>query len=319
MDYNRLPELRPGDARYARTVQVRFLGVAGFSFRLGDAQVLTAPFYSNPGLFRVLAGHIEPNVERILALAPKELGEVDALLVGHAHYDHLMDVPVLAKRRLPESCTIFGSRTAKHILAPEELPQRVKAVDLVAGTYRRPGKWHRVAAGRARVMALLSDHAPHFCGIRAFNGWYRKDLEKRPESAWAWRLGKPLAWLIDFMDASGERPVFRIYYQDTAPRVPLGLPPPLADGKRIDLAVLCVASFSQIDHHPEAIVLAARPRHVLLGHWEDFFRPQTEPLRPVPATDLHDFVERLEKVLPAAADYWLPAPGAGYRFEVQPR
>ena len=43
------------------------------------------------------------------------LAAVHAILVGHSHYDHLMDVPLIARRYVPNA-TIYGSLTTKRIL-----------------------------------------------------------------------------------------------------------------------------------------------------------------------------------------------------------
>ena len=314
---NDLKEIQPGDSEYERTVQVRYLGVSGLSIRIGKDHIITAPFYSCPGLGRVLQGSIEPRRELILKLAPP-LDDVQAVLVGHSHYDHLMDVPVLAQERLPKGCVIYGSRTAAHILAAAELEQRIEVVNDHAGDYDRPGTWRPIGA-RFRIMALRSDHAPHFAGIRVYDGVYDEDLEELPTSAGGWRLGVTFAYLIDVLDAGSSRPVFRIYYQDAAADPPAGIPPPLHDGKPVDLAVLCTAAFHQVDRHPEAIIMATSPRFVLATHWEDFFRPQTEALAAVPGTDLEEFLRRLGRVMPRGGEHWMPAPGTLFRFPIRGR
>lgn len=310
-----LEELEPGAPGYDSTVQVRYLGVSGLSIRLGADHLVTAPFYSNPGLGRVLLGSIEPRTDLILEFAPP-LEDVQAVLVGHSHYDHLMDLPVLARERLPDDCVIYGSQTTAHILAAAKLAQKIEVVNDDAGDYHRAGRWLPTRSGRMRIMALRSDHAPHFIGVRAYDGVYSEDLAELPTSAGGWVLGVPFAYLIDFLDDKGERSVFRIYYQDAAADPPAGLPPSLKDGKAIDLAILCAASFSQLDHHPEAVIAATRPRFVLATHWEDFFRPQTEPLSPVTGTDPEEFLRRLEKVLPDGSAYWMPAPGTLFQFRI---
>ncbi len=122
-------------------------------------------------------------------------------------------------------------------------------------------------------------------------------------------MGLPLSYVIDILRPATSEVRFRLYYQDTATNSPEGFPPHLGDGKEFDLAVLCVTSFGQVDDHPEAIVKAIRPRTLPLTHWENFFKPQSEPPEPVPGTDVDEFVECLEAILPQDTPYWMPAPG----------
>ena len=90
---------------------------------------------------------------------------------------------------------------------------------------------------------------------------------------------------------------FRVYYQDAVAPPSLGLAPTaLMAERRVDVAVLVPATFEEVDWHPEAVVANLRPRRILLGHWEDFFRPIDAGSEPVPLTDLAEFERRLERV-----------------------
>lgn len=299
------------------TVHLRYLGASGLSIRRGADHILTAPFFSNPGKWSVLFGRIETDEERF----PADFGELAqdaaAVLVGHSHYDHLMDVPAVA-RRLPRTAVVYGNDTAAHILAAaKDFPLEVVGLDARAGDSTRPGEWISVRQG-VRFMPLLSGHAPHIAGLRFYEGSYTEDLKELPRRAKGWRMGQPLSFVVDFLDPD-QTVRFRLFYQDAAAPVPQGFPPPLADGKEFDLAILCVASFAQIDDHPEAILEALRPRAVLLTHWEDFSRPQSEPTLPVPRTDVPKFIERLEAALPPGTPHWMPEPGETVTINVSPR
>lgn len=296
-------------------VVVRYLGVGGWLFRRGDAALLTAPLFSNPGLLRVGFWTIRSDTARVDRFLP-EVRDVEAVLVGHAHYDHLLDVPYVLRGPAPRA-TAYGSRTMAHILAgaPGVADRRVVPVEERAGSPERAGQWTYVSEGRIRFMPLLADHSPHLLGVHLWKGEVRRDLEELPAVAWKWLEGRTLAYLIDFLDPDGTV-AFRIHYADAASDPPAGFLPPLAPGDRrpVDLAILCPAAFEQVDGYPEGIVGHLRPRHAMMGHWEDFFRPRTEPLRRVPFTNLFEFLDRLEAALPPDAGWTLPEPGAEFRF-----
>ncbi|MBW3534861.1 MAG: MBL fold metallo-hydrolase, partial [Gemmatimonadetes bacterium] len=286
-------------------------GVGGWLVRHRGAAIMTAPFYSNPSLVEAGTARIGPVPERIGAHLPR-VDDVTAILVGHAHYDHLMDVPWIMAERAP-GAVVYGNRTMAHQLAPFGVgAARVRVVEAAAGSVEAPGRWISVGDG-VRVMPLASDHAPHFAGRVLYAGERRAPMERRPRHADEWLAGRTLAYLVDLLDAEGST-AFRIYYQDAVAAAPYGLPPDLGDGHGVDLALVVPATYAEVRWHPERLLAAADPRHVLLGHWEDFFRPPSEPARPVPFTDLDDFLDRLRGALPDGAGWHLPVPGTRFLF-----
>jgi hypothetical protein len=104
-----------------------------------------------------------------------------------------------------------------------------------------------------------------------------------PDAAGEWKEGATLAYLIDFLDPDSGEIVFRVYTQDAPTDAPIGHPPAeILEEKRVDLALLNIGSWENVEDHPTAIIAAIEPRYVIGGHWEDFFRPQDEPIMPLP-------------------------------------
>ncbi len=298
-------------------LEIRYLGTGGWLLRFEDSVVLTAPFYTNSGLSEAVFGPIRSDTALVGDSLP-DVSEADAILVGHAHYDHLLDVPYVARVRARRA-TIYGSRTTKNILAgdPDLLPERVVALNELAGTSASPGVWVPVPDSRVRIMALESGHAPHFQGIELYVGTVDEPLSALPDRAEGWVGGQTLAFLIDFLDASGQV-AFRVHYQDSAASAPLGLIPELPVDQRapVDVAILCTPSFSEVRDYPEAIILNTRPRVALLGHWENFFEAPGAKPRSVFLTDVEEFQSRLERVLPNTSVWRLPH--RGERFTIAP-
>lgn len=276
-------------------VEVTYLRTAGVLFRRGTRDVvMTAPFYSNPSLLQVgLGGRIESDADVIRRYLPP-VQDVKAILVGHAHYDHLMDVPEIAWQHAP-SARIYGNRSAINLLAPHpHFAGRIEAVDDAAATSTKPGAWIPVPGTRVRFMPLVSEHAPHFCGhVKLYSG--SVPTPRKPRTARDWREGQTLAYLIDFLSEDGTRVEYRVHYRDSASNFPYGALPPLPPRDRhdVDLAVLCVASFDQVEDYPEWVIADLKPRHILLAHWDDFFRSPDKSLAAVPLLDTKAFVARL--------------------------
>jgi hypothetical protein len=290
-------------AAAASALVLTYLGAGGWLFRQGEASLLTAPFFSNPGVVEVGIARLEPDTVAIEAFLPP-VDDVPAILVGHGHYDHLMDVPWIARNRAPRS-RIYGSTTVRHTLLgdPELDPMRLVAVEEdQVGSPEREGRWHHTPDGRVRFMALAADHAPHLLGVRLYSGDEGRPRSTLPQRAHEWLDGPTLAWLVDFLDEEGEV-LLRVHYQDAASEPPLGFPPGSLlppDGRKVDVTILCVAGSGEADGYPEALLRALEPSVVLLGHWEDFFRPLRLPVRPVPGTDVEGVEARVREILPQA-------------------
>ena len=312
-------ELPATDPAYPTTVQVKYLGAGGVVIKRGADVIVTAPFFSNPSIPRVALGEIAARpeqIKRFLDRPDNGLAGAKAILVGHAHYDHLMDVPFIWSNYAPQA-TIYGNTTMKNTLAadPSIPPGRVVSVEPEMGTDTKPGTWFpREPGQRVRFMALKSEHAPIFWHIKFFEGNYDAPLHEIPTRAFRWREGQTLAYLIDFMSADGKTVEFRVHYQDAASTPPLGFPPD--DGRPVDLALLCMPGFDQVKDYPEGLMSRLKPRFVVIIHWEDFFAPlpdAREGLRTVAAEDAERFLARLQPVLHGAR-FKLPAPGAWMSF-----
>ena len=283
----------PGDADVVRFV---YLGSGGWIIERGDDQVLAAPLFSNPGLLRTGLRSIRSDT----VLVDRYMSRYDvtgarAILVGHAHYDHLMDVPRVALSHAPNA-RIVGSTTVRNTLGTwSGVSDRVDVVNDIAGDQRTSGEWLRYGDG-VRVMALRSKHAAHFDGYTLYRGTLDRPLTTAPRWATEWLEGRTHAYLVDFLDPDGSV-AFRVYYQDAVSPAPAGFAPEaLIEQHPVDVAIFVPATYDQVDWHPEAFVDNLRPKHVLLGHWEDFFVPIDEPTTPVLLTDLCHFEDRLARV-----------------------
>ena len=321
-------------------VEITYLGVAGFLIRRGGAIVLTGPSFTNPPLdavapaffgLRRAARPIHPDTLAIERLLPRAADSASLLLVGHGHYDHALDVPYVATRRATRA-TIYTGPTVRHMLMGDsalraDSGRRVVAVARAGtGTPERAGRWFYAPDSSVRVMALAADHAPT---LRLFRwgpmfaaGTLDRDLGALPARAGDWKLGEPYAFLIDFLAPEDRTPRFRVYFQDAPSEPPAGFPPASlvsAGGKDVDVALLCVATARHVRHTPDSLLAVLRPRYVVAGHWESFFRQQTLPLELNPASDVEAFLTSLGARLPARSGWVVPTPRTTVRVAVPER
>lgn len=304
-------------------VEITYLGVGGWLIRRGGSAVLTAPLFSNPSLLRAGFDTIAPDPARIDGMLDSvgvDLTDVSVILSGHGHYDHLMDVPYVMKRRAPGARFLLN-RTSAHQLAAWGIADRLLVVDDSAGDAESAGRWIRV--GDVRVMPLRSSHAPQFAGQALYRGERVQDMTERPRLATEWLDGRSHAYLVDFLES--ERVVFRVYYHDAVAAEPMGLVPDSLllfeddEHRRVDLALLVPSTYPEVPFHPEAAVDDLRPRHVLLGHWEAFFGSPFEEPEPLFLNDYGHFIDRLERALRAvsAEPIGWHMPVVGTRFVVR--
>ena len=327
-----------GCANAEEQVEITYLGVSGFLVKYRGAVLLTAPFFSNPSLKRVAqerslrfdrrdAG-IRADTALIRRLLPADAAAASMILVGHSHYDHLMDVPFIA-REISHRAAIIGSPTMRHILMGDRVlakdsGRRLIAVrDSAVADSAREGHWIYSADSAFRVKAIASDHAPNLrlLGIpwTIARGTERRDLKELPKYADEWKLGETLSFVIDVLDRGSPR--LRLYYQSAASTPPLGFPSlALLAQRNVDVALLAAAASQNVRNGgaPGRLLEHIRPAYVLVGHWESFFTRQTLPIRVGEAMDADAFLDALGRSLPSTAGWQMPLPRTTVRFDLRP-
>lgn len=133
-------------------VDLRWLGVAGFSFESDGVVLLHDPYLSRPSLLRTLFSRYEPDAELLTRLGREdgpapELSRPRLLLVGHSHFDHLGDVPWLARAH---GGTVVGSGTTVAISRGYGVPN---------AQVRRADPGDELAEGPFDIRVVESRHA----------------------------------------------------------------------------------------------------------------------------------------------------------------
>jgi len=328
----RRPPCEPAGRPDARSsdLLIRYLGVGGLYLEWAGISLLTAPLFTRYGPMRVAFGEIEWDEDAIRrGLDGLHLETTCAVLVGHAHYDHLADVPPVLIDHAPDALVYVNRTGAKMLEAFPELSPRVVVIE-AQGDDWIPLVGPDGAPLPIRVLALPYEHASHVLGIHFADGeieegwdeWSDRKLRKMKE-------GTTFAFVIDLLSDEGDV-LYRIHYQDAA-----GLPPGLLDDRPVDLAVLPMPSHRRVEDYPGNVIRTTEARHVLAIHYEDFLRDPDKPIRMVPTlTDktARQFLEAVEAATSAperslqgpdpcgcgpCGDAWsMPLPGEWLRFRV---
>ena len=287
------------------SAELTYLGSGGFLIRHGADAILTSASFTHHGFLRTFLPGFPISTDTNLVLwmmARERLDGVKALLVGHSHYDHLLDAPYVAERIVPNA-DLYGGPTMKNTLwGDAALRTRLHALagDDV-GNATTPGTWIQPQGSRIRFMAFESSHAPtvflffgkHWPYTFSSSGYAepRNDLPRTPRG---WHMGETYAYLIDVLDTNG-RPVLRIFYEDSAADPAFtSLPPSLLADRGIDIAIICAGNFGNARDYPSSLLRQLRPKYAIVGHWEDFFRSPVPPFSSIRNNGVGELAKRVQ-------------------------
>ena len=242
-------------------VTVAWMGVSTLLVDDGSAALLTDGFFSRPSLREVGLRRLTPSPERIdAALMRAGIDRLDAVLPVHTHFDHALDSAVVAERT---GALLIGGGSAANVARGQGLPED----RIVVAT---PGV--EMTIGSFAVTLIESEHCPP----DRFPGVIDAPVVP-PARASAYRCGE--AWSTLVLHRPSGR---RLLIQGSAGFLPGALAGQRADVAYLGVGQLGVQSQGYIARYWNETVRAVGARRVVLIHWDDFFRPLTEPLRALP-------------------------------------
>ena len=249
-------------------VRITYLGVNGYRFETADHALLIDPYFSRVGFWSVAFNKPIASIrERVDEGYNHFPAAADAILVTHAHFDHLLDVPDLMHRT---GADLFSGPTAINLVQSLGVPAKDCKI-VKPGDVRTIGPWtirvfaaeHDRLFGKVPFNKCRSDRpSPQSSpsrGRETREAAGEGELEKRPVKVSDWCVGEPLAFVIE---AAGKR----IYIDSGG--VP-GSPPDAAVG-HVDLAIFGVALPDSRRRFAE-VVRQLQPRYTLPSHQDDFF------------------------------------------------
>jgi L-ascorbate metabolism protein UlaG (beta-lactamase superfamily) len=242
-------------------VTVSWLGVSTLLVDDGTSAVLTDGFFSRPSLLDVGLRKLTTSVSRVEdCLKRAGIDRLTAVIPVHTHYDHAMDSAVVAT--LTGSCVVGGESTANIARGHGLREDRIVLAS--------PGE--EMNFGSFEVTLIESHHCPP----DRFPGVIIRPVVP-PVKASAYRCGETWSTLIHHRPSAR-----RLLIQGSAGFVPGALHGRHAEVVYLGVGQLGVQPARYIEQYWEQTVRAVGARRVVLIHWDDFFRPLTDPLRALP-------------------------------------
>jgi L-ascorbate metabolism protein UlaG (beta-lactamase superfamily) len=219
-------------------ISMRWLGAAGVEIRAESKTLLVDPFFSRPGFWRLFWGKAVPDRN----LPAEKIQSADFILVTHSHYDHLMDVPEIARNTGAE---VFGSRNTCEILTSVKMQGK---------------QIHLIKVGDRLDLEDFS--------VQVFPAYHIKTPLDRWLNGPLHESNLPPTRLTDYrMDIS-----FSFLVQTGSLSLLFGNHPVQAEA--------CFIHASYPRRFYSEFLKIAQPRLIVPIHWDDFFAPLTQPVRP---------------------------------------
>ena len=240
---------------------------AGFRLEYGGHVLLIDPYLTRASLARCVTRPLRSD----LALLGRHVPRADAIVAGHTHFDHVLDVPSIA---LSTGAAVYGSKSCATLCLGAGVPA-AQVVDVEA----RGREPQRAEVGPFELHFIPSVHSSLFLGRIPFPGDI-SDCDQVPLRAHRYRCGAVFS--VDIRVAGR-----RIYHLGSASLLDSEPEP------EVDLLLLCVAGWTTTERFSTRVMSALEPDKVLLSHWDDFFAPLERGARLLPAMQMPRLVEQL--------------------------
>ncbi len=281
--------ISPGVPGYDQTLQIRWLGTACHFIQLGDAAILTDPYFSHYSPTRVVFGTVPSDADAVHRMT-SDLPRPQAIFIGHEHYDHLLDLAETLRQRNWQGTPIYGGPTTPNIVAGygESIEHDCRIPEVRSD-------WVEIDGPRLAYRAFPARHAPHFAGMVLFPGRLTDPRSTPPTRARDFPLGEPFTYL--FRLRGSQQSEFTVFVADAATDATIGIPDDLPRG--VDVAILCVPSWKNVEDYPAEVIRRLRPRVILLSHLDNFLQNGWEKRELVASSHLPEFLAKAR----SACDY----------------
>jgi L-ascorbate metabolism protein UlaG (beta-lactamase superfamily) len=249
-------------------LELEWLGTAGFRLGYQGTQLLIDPYLTRPSLTATFArGPLRPNPTLLARLLPR----IDAVLVGHTHFDHALDVPAIAQQH---AARVYGARSLVHLMGLHGLA--AQAVEV------QPRRLY--AIGPFEVTFVESTHSKLIAGLAVpFDGEFTCNHLDGLRSS-AFRCGEVRGIHITVAGVS-------FYHQGSA-----DLLDDRIEHRGVDYFLCGIAGRAFARDYTRRVLSRLEPRVIIPHHFDDFFRPVDAELGFSLNVNLGGFLDEVRRV-----------------------
>ena len=231
-----------------RGLEVTWIGTAGFRFAYQGVVLWIDPYVTRLPLGDLLRRRVVPSSDAAVA---RWIDRADAILVGHTHFDHALDVPAIAAR---DRSAVYGSSSLEHLMGLHGLAELAHVVE----------PHRRYTVGPFTFHFVPSVHSKLQLGLRVnYGGELTCDHvdELTPQ---AYRCGQ--VWGV-CIEVAG----MRFYHQGSADLIDDEI-----RDRGVDVLLCGIAGRRFTQRFVERIVAKLEPGVIVASHFDNFFKPLGE-------------------------------------------
>ena len=265
----RYPALGPGTPT---ALSLRWQGITGYELSDGKTVILVDPTVTRPTLIGLLSRTFHPDD----ALSARLFPRADYILVKHAHYDHLADVPSIALRT---GATVVGTQSTVNLALSRGVPKE-RTIVAKPGDTLTLGTFSVIVRAYRHSKVLGSDH--RMVGTIPVNagelGWW----QYTQDGALSYRLdsGKASIW---FAGPST--------FENRAPSA--------------DSLVMGAAAHGFTVDRMKMVLAGSGAKRLFPAHYDNFFQPLSKGLNILAILDLDAFRKTVAMAAPTVRLYLL--------------
>ncbi len=258
-------------------MKLRWLGTAGLEITHDGHTYLIDPYLTRPNAAQLFLAPLRSDPRAVEGYLKSLPGEIAALIVGHTHFDHALDIPLIARHM---QGMLVGSQSLDNLLCSHahtgrvQIPRPGERLQLPGGALLEmlPSRHGRVLFGRVPALGEIDAQGPP----RRRVGDYRLGDMCMPK-----------------LTLSGTS----LVHAGSAGFIESAL-----EGHTCDVLFLCVAGWQRSPGYPGRLLEILKPSLVVPFHYDDFTAPLRLDRRPrnLPRLDLTGFLQEVGRHAPSA-------------------